>query len=353
MLYLTADVINSPTGGGLVTYHENEAARLLGLETDGFQCLNDLQYRSPWEQDAFALDWMKRKNTKRERHKLAHFYSGSFPKTIAYLKSIGVKVCQTIAAHDKEISKREHELLGVPFAYPHLTDENLWKEYIKGYQLADKIVCPGKVPAEIVESYPIDPSKIVIIPHGCTMTEESIAPLPKRFTLGYLGSYGVDKGVAYLLAAWSKLAWKDAVLVLGGKDSQSDYVTRFIHRCGARNVVQLGWVEDPNAFYDNLTCYCQPSCTEGFGLEVLEAMARGRYVLCSGAAGACDLVPNLCKFSACSTDSLVATLSFIRSFERDQLGGCMEPTRDFAEHYTWDKIKAKYIKLWKSMLEEN
>jgi glycosyltransferase involved in cell wall biosynthesis len=174
-------------------------------------------------------------------------------------------------------------------------------------------------------------------------------PLPRRFTVGYLGAYGPDKGVRYLLAAWKQLNYKDAVLRLAGRDSTCAWVRSLVRNVGGGAVELVGWVDDVADFYGSLSLYVQPSATEGFGIEVLEAMAHGRAVLCSSGAGAADVTGSEHqRFTARDVDELAGLIDDARTIY--SLPDYGEQNRELAANYSWDKIRARYAELWEGML---
>lgn len=360
-LYLTADRIGEQTGGGLVTFHESKAMadysidmkpeslgpaeKFRSISREDLSSVDQGRLAEPWKWDTLAYSMFGNKV------KLAHIYSGTFSSSVAKLKNNGARVCFTIAAHDREVSRREHETMGWGFPYPHLVEPHLWQRYIDGYRNADVIVCPGTVPAETVRRYGPDFEKkrIEVIPHGCEIPE-GVKPLPDRFTVGYMGSLGPDKGVRYLLEAWRKLNYKDALLVLAGRDSGMEYAQQMVAQFGGGSVYLAGWVKDPSDFYNSISLYVQPSATEGFGIEVLEAMAHGRLVLCSDGAGAVDVVREAgvgslvyARNAAHLADLIDAAKS---NWRLDQLG---LQSRERASLYTWDKIRQRYVDLWRGL----
>lgn len=346
LLYLTADRIGATTGGGLVTAHELTALKTLGpCQVISRDELGQQQDPWGWDEEAFKKrDWFI------NPPKLCHVYSGTFSKTIATLKQNGCKVVVTIAAHDREVSKREHEALGMEFPYLHLVREDLWQRYIAGYAAADVIVCPSSVAANTVRKYgpEFEKKRIEVIPHGCTLPK-TVAPLPNRFVCGYLGAAGADKGLRYLFEAWKKLDYKDATLLIAGRDSLSPFMTHLLSVYGGGNVHLGGWQENVSDFYNRISVFVCPSATEGFNIEVLEAMAHGRPVICSLGAGASDLVPflgNLCR--PCTAEGIMSQIEWIR--EELKSGEVAEDYRVVAEQSTWDRVRSQYIQLWKELL---
>lgn len=351
-LFVTADDINAETGGGLVCRNELEALRTLGpCEVIGRKELAGLG-DEPWKWDERAFSILTT-TLWHSPFKLAHFYSGSFPKTVFLLKSKGVKVTYTVAAHDKEVSRAEHEKLGLSFPYLHLTDDTLWRRYIEGYCLADVIICPSQAAIRTIKNYGPDfrGKRIALIPHGCEIPDTPIEPLPGRFAVGYLGAVGPDKGLCYLFEAWKKLAYKDALLVVAGRDSISPFCYSILERFGGGHVCLAGWQKKISDFYNSISLYVQPSATEGFGIEILEAMAHGRPVLCSDAA-ACECVGKECAFSARNADVLAGKIEWVRGRLENVNNAALwqNSMRHRSMEYTWDKIQQQYCSLWRGLL---
>lgn len=346
-LYLTADTIGIETGGGKVTQHEANAMVELGTDLDIMD--RDILQPDP-RYEPWSCDLQAEKMVDGKGYQLCHIYAGTWGKTVKKLKDQGCKVSVTIAAHDRKISREEHEKLGIPFAYPHLVDPDLWQRYIEGYRLADVIICPGSVPAKTVREYGPDfmrEKRIEIIPHGCEIPETIVLP-PERFTVGYMGSIGADKGVRYLLEAWKKLNYKDALLVIAGKDSTSQAMYSFLEVFGGGAVCLAGWQDSVSKFYNSISCFVCPAVTEGFNIEVVEAMACARPVLCSDGAGACDLVHENMRFPARNVDALAEKIDYVKKMQgRNEIG---VGNREIAKQYTWERIRQRYIEVWRSMI---
>ncbi len=347
-LYLTADRIGIPTGGGSVTFQEYSALSFLGpcdiLSRDQLACAPG---EDPWGWDVSANFKMENKS-----YQLTHVYAGTFSKTLKRLKENGCKITYTAAAHNIKASIKAHEELGIPFNYPHLTDPVLWEKYLAGYLLADILVCPSLHSADVMRDYGYK-GQIRIIPHGCHFPkEEEIKPLPTNFVVGYLGSYGADKNILTLIKAWAKLNYHDATLILAGQDSVSPFVIDLVKKYGGGNVVLKGWVENVSEFYGELSLLAQLSYSEGFGCEVLEALAAGRSVICSDGVGAKDLVtPDVgWQFKAGSVDELASLIDSCK--KNPSLLQRAKQCREKAEKFTWDKVRCMYVDMWKGLLEK-
>lgn len=346
-LYLTADVRGQWTGGSQVV--SNEAAALSELGPCEVWDRDVLQGGSdPWGWDEIALQKIHREN---KHFDLCQVYAGCFTKTVHSLQFRGCKVVYTVAAHDVARSRQAHLDLGLDFPYEHLTNPEQFQRYIGGYLNADVVVCPSTVAAETVRRQGRK-GRIEVIPHGIDLPDKPLQPLPTAFVCGYLGSFGADKGVKTLLEAWKRLNYADAVLLLGGKDSTSRWVQHLCQTHGGGNIELAGWQDNPWDFMDRLSCYVQPSATEGFGIEVLEAMARGRPVVCSDQAGAQDLVNQEgcgLPFKAGSVAALCRSIQYFKEYGRPALEHNGIRGSEVAKEFTWTKVRQQYQKLWREV----
>lgn len=356
--YITADRIGIQTGGGKVTHHELEAMRQMGHPVSVYSIMHDYKPKTPFEQDEEIFNYVR--DSIENGHscpKVVHCYAGCLSKTLAYLKSKGCRITYTAAAHSVEESRKEHVDLGIDFdtALPHLVQPDLWKQYLTGYMLSDILICPSTHSQKVMRGYFSKfgyDTTIKVIPHGIDFIENHVYDLPSSFALGYMGAIGPDKGLKYLLQAWKHLSYKDAILYLAGKDTTSSYCEAFVRHYGGGVVQLMGWVERLEDFYKSITCYVQPSVSEGFGIEVLEAMNYGRPVICSDGAGACDLVPLKNRFAARNVAELVNVIDYIRHtyHESPPPKSVLYQWKGTAKQYQWENIYKMYQMTWGGLL---
>lgn len=350
-LYLTYDSVGIETGGGSVTQKESSFLSSLG-ETVVWDRSSVKETPDPFQQDRQFLKLIQDNAIPSNFYgklKLCQIYAGCLSESVEELQCMAVKVCYTSAAHDINLSRKAHEELGIPYEFEHINNPVKWKKYLEGYKLADVIVVPSEHSASVMRNFGCT-NPIVKIEHGCNLPDlEKVKPLPDHFSVGYLGSCGSpDKGLRYLLEAWKKLAYKDAVLYLAGHDSTSTWVTRLIEHFGGGNIVRLGWMKNVADFYNKISLYCQPSVTEGFGIEILEALSYSRPVVCSRGAGAVDLAP-LHSFEAGDVEHLMANID---SYYKNGISSFHQTSnRMQAEQYSWEKIGEKYRGVWNSLLK--
>jgi len=353
LLYVTADVVGGWSGGSQVTQNEVRALRELGEVTVIDRTIMGNQF-DPWGYDDFLRSVLDGYSGR--KYDLAHFYAGTFTKTIEWLKRKGTKITYTADAHDIQESKQAYENLGLNFDYPHLTDSEQWKRYVGGYLQADMLICPSQHSVDVMRRYGRN-GAIALIPHGVELpnTTNQRHGVLSPFTVGYLGSYGPDKGVRYLLEAWKQLNHPDDVLLLGGKDSKSPWVNHLIHTYGGGKIEQVGWLDNVSDFYNRCSLYVQPSVTEGFGIEILEACAHGVPVIASQGAGASYLVPLEYTFPAKSVQKLMYVISnikhYITKFSDDS--SWTESWYGFAKANTCKLVRDRYVDNWKILLEKD
>ena len=344
-LFITADTIGSISGGGVVCKNEYEALREFGEDFPNPVQLDSKQLGSnhPWGPDENALSLIS--NVIERDISLAHFYSGTFTKTIRKLKELnglGIKISYTVAAHDIAVSKSEFESLGLSYDYKHLTDPELLKEYIGGYRLADVVIVPSKKAKEILVSQGC--KNVVIIPHGVDIAEP--LPLPE-FTVGYLGQCGPDKGLRYLFEAWKKCDLRDSRLVLAGRGIENVYP--LLRKFGGGNVEFMGYVDSIDELFSACSVYIQPSATEGFGIEVLEAMTRGRPVIVSDGAGASDIVGDGgFVVPARNSDAIVEKIMYLHK-NKSLIQEMGLKAHEIAKNYSWPTVRERYQKTWREL----
>jgi glycosyltransferase involved in cell wall biosynthesis len=102
------------------------------------------------------------------------------------------------------------------------------------------------------------------------------------------------KNLGRLLEAWALLPTeRRPLLVLPGYPTPYESELRDLaDNLGVSSATRfLGWIpkEDLEALYRLAECFVFPSLYEGFGLPVLEAMARGVPVACSGRAALAEV----------------------------------------------------------------
>ncbi len=342
-LLVTSDKVGS--SGATVTSYEYQAiSELATANADHADILSPDAQQDPFLTDFLALQQYK---AAKKKYKLAHFYAGTYSKLIEALKNDGTKITYTAAAHDINLSREEFENAGFVYNFPHLTDPQLFGQYVKGYKDADVVICPSHHSKQVMESYGC--TNVVVIPHGTHLPSDA-KNIGHKFIVGYLGANGPDKGLIYLIKAWSNLGYKDSQLIIAGRNPENLVAT--VRKYGKGSIYLAGFVELLSTFYNGCSVYIQPSVTEGFGMEVIEAMSYGRPVICSDGVGAVDCVHhnlNGMIFGKRNVEQLAKAIHAYKTDRELLLRHGLQARKD-SHKYTWHNVIDMYKALWKSIV---
>lgn len=124
-------------------------------------------------------------------------------------------------------------------------------------------------------------------------TANPVAPFPERPTAVFVGMLEAYKNIDGMAAAWRRVARElpDALLIVIGKGARRHVVERLVSDLPEQ--VEYHAELPPEAVaeaLDRSTILVLPSWPEGLGRVVIEAFARGRGVVATGAGGVLDLV---------------------------------------------------------------
>ena len=351
-LYVCAEELKEGSGGGLVVTKEREALASIvdSVTTIAGDEIDPAKHQlpvTPFLNDMLAADrvWAM---TQRLKPQLAHFYSGTFTTTVRHLKARDVPVSYTIPAHDRRVTIEEHKRLTGGYPWPHIGDDFLWKIFSAGYREADLVIAPSKASATFLAAEGC--KNVRVIPHGCDLPEKVDYP-PGLFTVGYMGQVGVDKGLIYLFQAWGRLNYPDSHLILAGAGTET--LGPLIGQVTGGGKYSLwGYIPEVKKFYNAISVYVQPSVCEGFGIEVLEAMAYGRPVIVSQGAGAADMVSegqDGWVVPIRDPTAIAERLAWCRQ-NPARLAEMGQKAREKAKGYTWGIIRKLYQDEWRKLL---
>jgi glycosyltransferase involved in cell wall biosynthesis len=110
----------------------------------------------------------------------------------------------------------------------------------------------------------------------------------EEFVFGFVGRLSEEKGLRYLLEAFSRCKAADARwrLVLVGDGPQREALDKTVHDLGLVAKVDFaGFQRDTAAWYYAMDAFVLPSLTEGTPMVVLEAMAHGVPVIATSVGG--------------------------------------------------------------------
>lgn len=194
-----------------------------------------------------------------------------------------------------------HDLIPLRFQ-DHLTDSQLkrFRSWVDACRQADHLIAVSDyTKREIVELLKYPEDRISVVPNGVDhptanfhvsdRISSAIAAAGRRFLIGSLGSVLGRKNLAILpeaLGRFEQLAGSKVCLVRAGSRLPASIVESIHLTTGPESLVELGFLADDelDGFYEVCDVIAVPSRYEGFGLPVLEAMARATPVVAANAS---------------------------------------------------------------------
>jgi glycosyltransferase involved in cell wall biosynthesis len=175
---------------------------------------------------------------------------------------------------------------------PRLPNARIVEKEKREYEMADHISVPSSFVKRTFVEKGVPASKLLKMPLGVDLSE--FRPLPKRdavFRVVFAGRLELQKGVHYLLRAFSELQLQDAELWLIG--SRSREMTPFLDRYDGY-YTHIDHVPQPQLrqYYSQCSVLVLPSVHDGFGMVLAQAMACGLPVICTENTAGDDLVTN-------------------------------------------------------------
>jgi len=150
---------------------------------------------------------------------------------------------------------------------------------------------------KLIREYQISPERFLVIPNS--ISPSIIKDISKdnlnnsNLTIGYAGSFRINKGVGTLLKALKSLLERDynidAFLVGNGPEEMQ--MRFFIMKNNfEKNIHILSWKESLDNFFEKIDLLISPSLYEGCPNIVLESIARGIPVLGTSVGGTKEIL---------------------------------------------------------------
>ena len=162
-----------------------------------------------------------------------------------------------------------------------------------------------------------------------------------------------EKGVHYLLEAFSKIKTDKKLVIAGGSSHTGDYMTQISEMAGKDSrVVMTHFVQGRKLeeLFSNAYCFVLPSDIEGMAISLLEAMSYGNCCLVS------DIPENTEVIGECGVsfkhgnvedlqkvlEGLVQNPDLVKSYK--------EKSQDYiCSKYSWDDVTEKTLAIYKEV----
>lgn len=192
---------------------------------------------------------------------------------------------------------------------------------------------PGKRPAELItEKYGLQKDSYIL----------------------FLGRIVPEKGLHYLIEAFSKID-TDKKLVIGGGNSQAvEYMER-IHRMAAKDerIIMTDFVQGQilEELYSNAYAFVLPSDVEGMALSLLEAMSYGNCCLVSDICENTEVVEDKAfVFRKSDIKDLRLKLEYMLEHPEVVCAYAEQSTDFICGKYNWDEIVDETVQLYRNVV---
>ena len=207
--------------------------------------------------------------------------------SLASLAPVRPRVPAAITLHDVTFILRR--------TFSRTTTVGMKEIMLRAARRADSLLAPSAATRdEICEVFRLDPATVAVVPHGAGRPPD-VEPLPEaelreRHALGAghvvlcVAAKRPHKNQGLLLRALEHLASDVVVVLAGHAEPYEDELRAEAARLGVQERVRfLEFVPDAEleGLWRLAECAAFPTLGEGFGLPVIEAMARGVPVACS------------------------------------------------------------------------
>jgi len=221
-----------------------------------------------------------------------HFVNSVGREAAIKAKRTGAKViCDMREEHpqfQQDILSNEAKELAIEFVIPGSSYKH---RVLEELDLADAVFCPSAYAKKTFIEHGISADKIVVCPYG--VDTHTFAPAQtrrdERFTVLFLGTICMRKGIHYLLEGFKMAALKDARLVLAGPvDEQFRPVLQKFE--GLFEEVGRVPHSQVHLWYQQADVFVIPSLADSYCLAALEAMSAGLPVIVSANTGCSEML---------------------------------------------------------------
>ena len=209
--------------------------------------------------------------------------------------------------------------------------------------------------ADLVNLYGVKPEKIRVVPLGVSAPAAEPAPAARLAELGLNGSFVLQVGRVEArknqLAALGAVEKLDGVMLAVAGPERDPVIAARLRESSRCRV--LGRVDQPTLelLYEHAGAVIVPSLYEGFGLPVLEAMARGKVVVAAKASSLPEVGGEAALYFHDSADSeQIARVVDAALHDTALRSKLTRAARARAAKFTWDRTAAGVAEVIKEVL---
>jgi glycosyltransferase involved in cell wall biosynthesis len=259
--------------------------------------------------------------------------------SLANLAPLRPRVPAAITLHDVTFVLRR--------TFSRTTTVGMREIMFRAARRADSLLAPSAATRdEICEQFGLDPATVAVVLHGAGRPPE-VEPMPEaelrdRYVLGArrvvlcVAAKRPHKNQGLLLRALEHLGDPTVVVLAGHAEPYEEELRAEAARLGVKDRVRfLEYVPDAEleGLWRLADCAAFPTLGEGFGLPIIEAMARGVPVACSDLPVLREVGGDIAHYF--QPDDPVAAAAAIEAARRDAVARTAGPRR--AARFSWEE----------------
>lgn len=251
--------------------------------------------------------------------------------------------------HQNQILREEYARFGRPFAIdPRVIDKELQE-----YDEADRISIPSEYVRQTFLEHGVRAEKLFVNSYGASAHFQA-APVAQegrnpKFTIVYLGSLTVRKGLVYLFRALRQLPTPERHYNVWFIGQVANEVRAEIRRYQRPNWTFFGHVDHYRlaSYLRQASVGVQPSVDEGLSMVIPQMMACGLPVVATTNTGAADLIePGRNGFIVPIRDPRAIAHYLTELYEQpDKLAGMQQRAADQQPVRSWEAYGRRYVEL--------
>lgn len=231
------------------------------------------------------------------------------------------------------------EKVAVKYADEIIVLSNSARDYFKETYNRDTVVIPNGV------------NSVEVIPANIIKTKYN---LEKDSYILYLGRIVPEKGISYLLDAFSKVQTQKKLVIAGGPSDSEDFFN-YVRSRGTsdKRVIFTGFVQGQELaeLYSNAYVYVLPSDLEGMPLSLLEAMSYGNCCLTSDIAECTEVTEDKAfYFKKSNVQELQDKLQYLCNHNEVVMQYKNKASEFICNKYNWDSITEETLRLYKKVI---
>lgn len=294
--------------------------------------------------NAFVYSFLAAVRSLFGRYDVVHFHAEG-PAAICFLpKLFGIRTLVTIHGLDWQRSKwggfaskylKFGEKTAAKYADEIIVLSRSVQDYFKNEYGRDTVFIPNGVNAPEIRTASLITQKYKLEKDGYIL---------------YLGRIVPEKGIHYLIDAYSQIDTQMPLVIAGGSSHSQEYFEELKQKAQGKNIIFTDFVQgrELEELYSNAYVYVLPSDLEGMPISLLEAMSYGKCCLTSDIPECTEVCGDkaVC-FEKGNTASLKKQLELLLKNSDIVNGYKAEASQFICNKYNWQDVCRQTLSLYR------